>query len=268
MAESPQTVKFTGVNLPRGIMRTTKTPESFPSEGNHVWLLKVIAGVASCLLAFSAFANRPFDTEDASVPQHGECELEAFHARSNKGEVRENTAEFGCGFGNFMQVKLETTREREAAETARFTGYGLKALLRPMGSDEAGYAVVLNGSRQHGTDGRFFSEHRLLGAASVPLSAEDLVLHLNAGLSDSNLGQAPKQRIVHAAALVWEFTEGTAIGVETFGESGLRRNWRLGIRHQLIKDTLQIDASYGSPYRSGSEAHFMSIGFSWSAMLF
>ena len=89
-------------------------------------------------------------------------------------------------------------------------------------------------------------ETLLTTIASVPLSSEDLLLHLNLGYLQYSDQTQNDNSIFKAAALDYSLNERIGFSVETYSGVEDALSWRIGARYTLIPDFLQIDASYGS----------------------
>lgn len=104
-------------------------------------------------------------------------------------------------------------------------------------------------------------ETLLTTIASVPLSSEDLLLHLNLGYLQYSDQTQNDNSIFKAAALDYSLNERIGFSVETYSGVEDALSWRIGARYTLIPDFLQIDASYGSDYGTFQNARAFTLGF-------
>lgn len=219
-------------------------------------ICKIVAvpGLMFCMAA-TVHAGRPLMVDDASIAGDKQCQLESW-VQNNR-----NSSEYwvlpACNFSGNLELTLGGARIAggdHAYTTAVMQG---KTLFRPLEKNDWGVGLLFGN--------QFNPDKSALGDlyASVPLSFsfkdDGILLHLNLGWLH--------EKEMHRDAMTWgvateiKFAERTRFSAETYGQNRGNPFFQFGIRHQLIPDRLQIDASYGSRFGRVSSERFFSIGF-------
>lgn len=207
-------------------------------------------------LAMPVEAGRPLATDDAAIVEAGACQLEAWVERST--DARGTWLNPGCNPFGRTEFAFGGTRTRPEGESAFSTRqWQVKQLLRGFDAEKTGFAVAVGGSRVlHGEQ----RQHFLNGIATVPLAGEARVLHLNLGALRTRAEAGDRTRASWGIAFDAGLAHATRASIETFGISGERPSWQLGLRHELIPGHVQIDASIGSALGRLSEARIATFG--------
>ena len=204
-------------------------------------------------------ASRPLVTEDAGIVGAGACQLEAWteHDRNDVSVTWLNPA---CNFFENTEIALGVAHERSEGERNTLTRWHVKHVFKELDENSAGYGLIVYSERDRRIHRHLLGDTGLTGIVSFPLMGEALIAHTNLGVARTNNSDTWKNRGVWAGALDWEFLPATRLSAETFGISGSRANWQLGIRHELVPRRMQVDASIGSPFGRWSGDRVASIG--------
>lgn len=203
------------------------------------------------IAADHAFAARPMSVDDASILDAKSCQLESW--RTHGGGQSEFWAMPACNFGGNWEMALGAARIG-ASNATLLQG---KTVFRPLATDGWGIGLVL--ARQAGADAGWSANLPL----SVSLGGDQLVLHANAGLQRN---MAEKNN-----AATWGVGADIALGarsgltVETLGQQRGRPLGQIGMRHSVLPDRLQIDATYGK--RDGVAVVSLGLTITSNALL-
>lgn len=216
---------------------------------------------AAAIAPIGAHAGRPSFTDDAGLLDQGACQLEAW---AQRGQDRsEHWALPACNVTGNLELALGGVR---VSESGARDGRGLmqvKTLFKPLVTN--GWGIGLAIGNEFGAATERPLRNRLIGDvfAHVPLSFsfdDDRVeLHANVGWMRER--EARRDRATWAVASVFQVSERTALIAESFGRSSERPLYNIGLRYWLIPERLQLDASHGSRFGSGSTERFLTVGF-------
>jgi len=213
----------------------------------------------ACALAPRAHAGEPLATDDASIPDRGVCQVEAWHRWSDAGghvgwllpacSVTEHL-EVGAGGARYRDedvgghslfvVQAKAILHRDADE--RFS-VGAVAALQRDGGHEAG--------------GRAF--HDGVALALLTLNAPDrpLRVHLNGGVvyrRDAYTTGA------WGAAVEYDLRDDWTLLAETFRDEPGRPKYQLGVRYVLVTDRVELFLSGGDAFASRGNGWFAKFG--------
>lgn len=208
----------------------------------------------------SAQAGRPIETDDASAAEFRTCQLD-FWTESSR-ELRQDNFNGGCNLLGQGEFSLGLGRVHGNQEDQLLSSLGYKHIFQDFTSDSPGFGLAA--SREWGrlkSTNESSQETLLTTIASVPLSSEDLLLHLNLGYLQYSDQTQNDNSIFKAAALDYSLNERIGFSVETYSGVEDALSWRIGARYTLIPDFLQIDASYGSDYGTFQNARAFTLGF-------
>lgn len=209
--------------------------------------------VAVCAsLALPAQAGRPLATDDAAIVAVGACQLEMWteHGR----DAHAVWANPGCNpFGSTEFAFAFARLHPQGGERLNLRRWQIKQMLRDTDARQIGLALAVGGSRTHRTDVR---DGYLNGIASVPLDGEAGVLHLNLGVLRAHADGRHRTRATWSLAYDAEVAAATRASMETYGTSGERPHWQLGMRHEWLPGHVQLDASVGSAWGRWSDRLF------------
>lgn len=208
----------------------------------------------------SAQAGRPIETDDASAAEFRTCQLD-FWTESSR-ELRQDNFNGGCNLLGQGEFSLGLGRVHGNQEDQLLSSLGYKHIFQDFTSDSPGFGLAA--SREWGrlkSTNESSQETLLTTIASVPLSSEDLLLHLNLGYLQYSDQTQNDNSIFKAAALDYSLNERIGFSVVTYSGVEDALSWRIGARYTLIPDFLQIDASYGSDYGTFQNARAFTLGF-------
>lgn len=208
----------------------------------------------------SAQAGSPIETDDASAAEFRTCQLD-FWTESSR-ELRQDNFNGGCNFLGQGEFSLGLGRVHGNQEDQLLSSLGYKHIFQDFTSDSPGFGLAA--SREWGrlkSTNESSQETLLTTIASVPLSSEDLLLHLNLGYLQYSDQTQNDNSIFKAAALDYSLNERIGFSVVTYSGVEDALSWRIGARYTLIPDFLQIDASYGSDYGTFQNARAFTLGF-------
>lgn len=215
--------------------------------------LLVGLGVAAAL---PAQAGRPLVTDDAAVVETGACQLETWIERTR--DSHSTWLNPGCNPFGSTEFSLGGARVREVDASA-FTiqQWYIKQRLRAYDETRSGFALAIGGQKVRHEDAR---ESFLNGIATVPLAGEAHLLHLNLGALRARNENRHRTRATWGLAYDAELASATRAALETFGTSGQRANWQLGLSHELVPGRVQIDGSVGSAIGRWSDTRVFTVG--------
>lgn len=218
-----------------------------------------IAALGPAALPSPADAARPMITDDARIVDDRACQLEAWTRRNP--DSTEYWALPACNpFGN-LEVTFGGGRTRGGGAD-RFTDevFQGKTLLRPLDERGLGVGLALGTVRhphretQSGWPGDPY--------AYVPVS---LAFADGAWVSHFNVGAA-RRRDEGRTVATWGVGQEIQLRPriyfipEIFHSEPGRPFYQLGLRYWILKDALQVDATYGNRLVSDSNARWFSIG--------
>lgn len=193
--------------------------------------------------------------DDAGIVGANNCQLGSWIYHSAAGT--EYWAVPACNFSGNFELALGGARITGAGQTGNVAVLQGKTLFKPV--DNNGWGAGLSFGTQSvlgdGGIGNVF--------ATVPVSFSFLdggiVVHTNAGL----LRVKSSRRTYGTAGVGVEvaLNERSTLTAETFGQQGGNLFVQLGIKYWLVKDRVQLDATYGNRVGQGSSARFFTLGF-------
>ena len=207
----------------------------------------------------SAFAARPFMTDDARLTTEGSCQLESWTRRYT--DRTEYWALPACNPTGNLELTYGASVERDAGENRVGASFAqAKTQLRPLKPNEWGLSVTAGRylERAAAPGERNVASNYLNVPFSVSLRDDDILLHANAGLrrdmaqgrNFGNWGLSSEIRLRERLQLI----------VETYGEAHSSTLAQGGLRLWLIPDRLQVDATVGSDLRGTRESRWATLG--------
>ncbi len=223
------------------------------------------AAIVALLVAGSAQAARPLDTDDAGVITARSCELEGARVSLRALGVKtiESGAALACGVGWGTQVGLGLSSARQSGQAgARGAALLAKTTLWSGEGDNAP-ALSLGGSLVWGkpSGGKWASENReirLLGT----LPWNSLIFHANIGHSRSP--SAATRATLWGLAVELEPLPLASLGVaplfEIYGDDHRDRWINAGLRITVLPDQLFLDIA-SARQQVGDKARSTNAGF-------
>lgn len=217
-------------------------------------LLPLFATAA--LLAGHAHAARPMNTDDARIVDAKACQLESW-IKHPKGRT-EFWAQPACNFSGNLELTMGAALTNEYGAThnsARLLQ--AKTLFRPLQTNDwgTGLAVGVQRDPRRGVG----SGHEFYAYVPTSFSLRDdaVVLHTNVGWLRGQGTQ--RNRFTWGLGSEIQLNSQTWLIAETYGEGSDKPLLQLGLRHWLVPDRVQIDATYGNRIGEGSQRWF-SLG--------
>lgn len=210
-------------------------------------------GLAAAWMAAPAQAARPMITDDARVVDAKACQLESW-VRRNRHST-EYWALPACNFTGNLEVTLGGALTRQQDGSTRMTDVQMqgKTIFKPLETNGWGLGLAAGTVRHARTDARDWFAYV---PTSFSLRDDAVVIHTNVGwLRD---GEARRDRATWGLGTEARLAERTWLIAETFRQGGGRPFHQFGLRHWLVPERIQVDATYGN--RNGGGERWFSIG--------
>lgn len=216
------------------------------------------AALAIANAAMDAHAARPMITDDARIVDAKACQLETWTRRSR--DAREYWALPACNFTGNLELTVGGGRT-PGGEPGGFSDQVVqgKTLVRPLRTNDWGMAFTLGTARHlrreaaNGWPGDPY--------VNVPVSLSTMddrwVVHFNGG--------AVYRRDEKRATATWglgnevQLTPSLYLIPEAFRNEPGRPFFQMGLRYWIVKDRVQLDATYGNRFVS-QDQRWISIG--------
>lgn len=220
--------------------------------------VSISGAIISMLFSASlAQAARPMMTDDARTVDAYACQVESW-VRNNRGS-REYWSLPACNFTGNLELTLggAITNSAGVSDHSDMLIQG-KSIFKPLASNGYGYGLAV-GYVAHPAH---YKDHDMVGdpyayiPASFSFRDDQIVMHTNTGIIHNRdnsrnygtWGLGSEIRLNPQNVLI----------VETFGDS-ISSPWlQVGLRHWVVPNRVQVDATYGT--RSNGESPWISIG--------
>ena len=214
--------------------------------------LRLLLLSVALMAANSAQAARPLVTDDARIVDAKACQLESW-IKKNRGSA-EAWMLPACNFTGNLELALggALTHETGRSRVTDAVVQG-KTLFKTM--EPNGWGIGLAGGMvRHPQAGA--NDWYAYVPASFSFRDDAVVMHTNVGwLRD---GAAQRNRLTWGVGSEARLAERTWLIAETFGQNQGKPSYQLGLRHWLVPDRIQLDATYGN--RAGGGERWFSIG--------
>ena len=213
-----------------------------------------LAGVlAAGFIAPQVQAARPMITDDARIVDAKACQLESWVKKNP--DSTEYWALPACNFTGNLELTFGGARTREDG-TIRTTDVVMqgKTLFKAMDTDGWGIGLAAGTVRHPQADTRDWYAYV---PTSFSFRDDAVVVHTNVGWLRE--GEPRHNRLTWGLGTEAQLTERTWLIAETFGQNQGKPFHQLGLRHWLVPDRIQLDATYGNRNGGGGERWF-SIG--------
>jgi hypothetical protein len=208
--------------------------------------------------ASAVYAARPMNTDDARIVDAKACQLETWTKKTRGGA--EHWALPACNFTGNLEVTLGGVRGRDDGMRNSATVFQGKTLFKPLETGGWSWGLVfgeLRRSRTHAAAG-LSSERYAYIPASFSFRENRFILHTNLGWLHEKIGH--RDRMSWGVGSETRLVESTWIIAETFGQNQGKPLFQIGLRHWLIPDHVQIDATYGNRFDGVAGERWFSIG--------
>lgn len=234
----------------------TAKPSSRSSSSRQPRLGRRHVFSALLLATFSAaHAARPLITDDARVVDYKACQVESWVKKNS--DSTEYWALPACNFTGNVEVALGGAMTHDPQGTSvSDVALQVKTLVRPLTTDGWGAAFSVGTVRHRQLTG----ERDWYVNVPVSFSFRDdrFVLHTNVG--------ALREQETRRTLATWgigsetRLTDRTWLIAESFGQQHGKPALQMGLRHWIIENRVQIDATYGAPLHHPAGERWVSIG--------
>ena len=208
------------------------------------------------VLATTAHAARPMNTDDARIVDAKSCQLESW-VKHPKGHT-EFWAQPACNFTGNLELTTGGSLTREDGST-RGSAQMLqgKTLFKTLETNGWGWGLALGMARDPRRDAGGGHDMYAYVPASFSMLNDKVVLHTNVGWL--------REQGTRSNHLTWglgsetQLLERTWLIAETYGQGSGKPLIQVGVRHWLVPDRVQIDATYGNRIGEGSQ-RWISLG--------
>ena len=195
-------------------------------------------------------------TDDARTVDAKACQVESW-VRTNK-DSKEYWALPACNFTGNLELTFGGARTADATGT-HTTDVVLqgKTLFKTLEPNGWSLGLALGAVRHPGT-GKGVGELYTYVPASFSYLNDKVVLHTNVGVLHNTLTSST--RGTWGAGSETALTARTWLIAEAFQQKQGRPFFQAGVRHWIVPNRVQIDATYGNRFGSQSEERWFSIG--------
>ena len=197
---------------------------------------------AGVLLSTAAWGGRPLATDDATVLDPGDCQVEAWHQHA--GTLREWWAMPACGVGSW-ELAAGKGQSSNAALQAKTVLHRLET---------NGWGLGLAIAAQHG-----MSRQRTVNLPlTMSFASDALLLHLNAGWIRQ---PAAPGRATWSIGSEFAFAPRWSASMESYGSRHRPPTRQAGLRYTVIEGILDLDASVA---KTPGAPHQLALGMTWA----
>ena len=229
--------------------------------GRAVRTASAALALASLITAISdAHAARPMSTDDARIVDAKACQLESW--AKNRKESTEYWLQPACNFTGNLELTLGSARTIGKGENAgqRSTDWLVqgKTLFRELEPNGWAWGLAVGNVRHPSAPGSGAGDIYAYVPVTFSLRDDRLLLHTNVGWLRED--QTHRQRMTWGLATEAQLSPGTWLIAEAFGQNQGRPYYHMGVRHWLVPNHVQIDATFGNRMGSGAQERWLSIG--------
>ncbi len=216
------------------------------------------AGLAlAWLAAGAAHAGSPMVVDDAGIVAPGSCQLESWRRQSRP--ATEIWALPACNLGSGLELTAGgAVLTARGARAEREVLVQAKTLLRPLDDGGWGIALAVGGVRHVGTG---TTDMYAYLPATRAFAGDALLVHANLGWLRE--GASRRDHLSWGVGSEWRLARRTSLLAETFGQDAGRPSWQAGVRHWLLPERLQLDATCGNRLGDGAGQRWVAIGLRW-----
>jgi hypothetical protein len=219
-----------------------------------------VIALACTLTPRPMHAARPMITDDARIVDVKSCQVESWQRR-NQGSL-EYWALPGCNFTGNLEITFGGARTSDAAGT-RATDVVLqgKTLFKTLETNGWGTGLAIGAVRHPNAPGRSIGEFYAYIPTSFSMRNDSLIIHTNVGLLHNN--NTHGTRVTAGLGGEISLAENTWLIAESFKQKEGRPFFQAGVRHWILPNRVQIDATYGDRFGAsefGKNERWFSIG--------
>lgn len=215
--------------------------------------------LALASIAPAAQAARPMVTDDARTVDAKSCQMESW-MRFNRGG-RELWALPACNFTGNLELTLGggVLRGDDGSRTNDVVIQG-KTLFKPLETGGYGLGLVLGTVRHPAINTRSNQLGDVYGylPASFSFAQDRVVVHTNVGALRS--GEERRNHGTWGVGTEILVTPATYAIAESFGPATGKSYVQVGVRHWLVPNRVQIDATWGERLHEGASERWYSLG--------
>ncbi|MDR1163916.1 MAG: hypothetical protein LBM17_08805 [Candidatus Accumulibacter sp.] len=218
-----------------------------------------VAAVGVLSFAVSlAHAARPMNTDDARVVDSKACQLETWTKKTPGGS--EHWALPACNFTGNLEVTLGGLRGRNEHIRDTATVFQGKTLFKSLETNGWAWGLVFGNAHRSKSSANtgLSSERYAYIPASFSFRDDRFILHTNVGWSREKAER--KDRMTWGVGSETRLTGSTWLIAETFGQNHGKPFYQVGLRHWLVPDRVQIDATFGDRIDGIGGERWFSIG--------
>lgn len=196
-------------------------------------------------------------TDDARIVDAKSCQVESW-ARTNRGS-REYWSLPGCNFTGNLEVTLggAVTKDASGSQTSDVLMQA-KTLFKTLEPNGWSIGLAAGNVRHPHEHGGFVGDVYAYVPASFSYYDDRLVLHANLGVQ--RLKTESRTRPTFGLGSETQISSNTWLIAEAFKQVEGRPFFQAGVRHWLVPNRVQIDATYGNRLGSNSQERWFSIG--------
>ncbi|HEX3062612.1 MAG TPA: hypothetical protein VHP55_08060 [Usitatibacter sp.] len=221
--------------------------------------LAALAGF-STFFPEDAFSARPMITDDARVVDPKSCQVESW-IKFNRTST-EYWALPACNPLGLFELTYGGARIHEDSAGSAFTDniFQLKTIVKPLEANGWGWGIAAGTDRhlhREAANGWPGDEY-IYVPVSFSFRDDEIAVHLNGGVTrhrdiDRNIG-------TWGLGSEIRLRDDLFFIPETFGTDRGRPFFQLGLRHWIVKDRLQMDATVGNRLGGDSRERWFSLG--------
>jgi hypothetical protein len=220
---------------------------------------RLVLLLAALLASGSAQAARPMVTDDARIVDSKACQVESW-TKFNRDNT-EYWVQPACNFTGNLELALGGARGKSdsGTQTTDIVIQG-KTLFRTLEPNGWAWGLTVGNVRHP----QINSSNNLIGdvyvnvPATVSFRDDRLLVHTNIGwLREKETGT---HRMTWGVGTEAQLTPSTWLIAETYGQNQGRPFYQMGLRHWLVPNHVQIDATYGNRAGSSTQERWFSIG--------
>ena len=217
---------------------------------------KICTVLLLCSTPWLAHAARPMNTDDARVVDDKSCQVESWAKRID-GHT-EFWAQPACNFTGNLELTVGGAWTRQDGSTQRSAQLIQgKTLFKPLETNGWGYGLAVGLSRDPRAGSGGGHDTYAYVPASFSFADDKLVLHTNLGWLREQ--ETQRNRFTWGLGSETRLSERNWLIAETYRQGLGKPFYQVGLRHWLVPERVQVDATYGNRF-GGEGGHWVSIG--------
>ena len=214
--------------------------------------IALVGGLAT--IVPQVHAARPMITDDARIVDAKACQVETW-VKQNRDST-EYWALPACNFTGNLEITLGGALGKD--DTGTWTTDVVlqgKTIFKPLEPNGWGIGLAAGTVRHPRTASRDWYAYV---PTSFSFRDDAVIVHTNLGWLRE--GEAQRDRLTWGLGTEARLAERTWLIAETFGQNQGKPFHQLGLRHWLVPDRVQLDATYGNRNGAGNGERWFSIG--------